>query len=100
LVPFVSIIATIVYLALNVFIIMMWARLVLDLARTFAREWRPRGALLVLAEVVFTVTDPPVKLVRRVIPPLRVGGIALDFAWTIVLLACLLLVSIIVGFIN
>ena len=97
---FVSIIATIVYLALNVFIIMMWARLVLDLARTFAREWRPRGALLVLAEVVFTVTDPPVKLVRRVIPPLRVGGIALDFAWTIVLLACLLLVSIIVGFIN
>ena len=97
---FVSIIATIAYLALNVFIIMMWARLVLDLARTFAREWRPRGALLVLAEVVFTVTDPPIKLVRRAIPPLRVGGIALDFAWTIVLLACLLLVSIIVGFIN
>jgi len=100
LVSFVSIIATIAYLALNVFIIMMWARLVLDLARTFAREWRPRGALLVLAEVVFTVTDPPIKLVRRAIPPLRVGGIALDFAWTIVLLACLLLVSIIVGFIN
>jgi len=100
LVSFVSIIATIAYLALNVFIIMMWARLVLDLARTFAREWRPRGALLVLAEIVFTVTDPPVKLVRRVIPPLRIGGIALDFAWTIVLLACLLLVSVIVGFIN
>jgi YggT family protein len=99
-VSFVSIIATIAYLALNVFIIMMWARLVLDLARTFAREWRPRGALLVLAEIVFTVTDPPVKLVRRVIPPLRIGGIALDFAWTIVLLACLLLVSVIVGFIN
>ena len=97
---FVSIIATIAYLLLNIFIIMMWARLVLDLARTFAREWRPRGVLLVLAEVVFTVTDPPVKLVRRVIPPLRVGGIILDFAWTIVLLACLLLVSIIVGFIN
>ena len=97
---FVSIIATIVYLALNVFIIMMWARLVLDLARTFAREWRPTGPLLVLAEAVFTVTDPPVKLVRRAIPPLRVGGISLDFAWTIVLLACLLLVSIIAGFIN
>jgi len=99
-VSFVSIIATIVYLALNVFIIMMWARLVLDLARTFAREWRPTGPLLVLAEAVFTVTDPPVKLVRRAIPPLRVGGISLDFAWTIVLLACLLLVSIIAGFIN
>jgi len=99
-VSFVSIIATIAYLALNVFIVMMWARLVLDIARTFARQWRPTGVLLILAEVVFTVTDPPVKLVRRVIPPLRVGGIALDFAWTIVLLVSLLLVSVIVGFIN
>ncbi|MCY7412457.1 MAG: YggT family protein [Salinibacterium sp.] len=97
---FVSIIATIFYLVLNLFIIMMWARLVLDLARTFARQWRPRGVLLILAEIVFTVTDPPVKLVRRIVPPLRVGGIALDFAWSIVLLACLLLVSIIAGFIN
>ena len=55
---------------------------------------------LVLAEVVFSVTDPPIKVVRRVIPPLRVGGAALDFAWSIVMLACIILISVTLGFVN
>ena len=76
----VSIVATIIVVALNIFVVIMWARFILDLARAFARNWRPRGLGLVLAEVVFSVTDPPIKLVRRVIPPLRIGGAALDFA--------------------
>jgi YggT family protein len=87
----VSIVATIVYVALTIFFVLMWARFVLDLAVTFARRWRPRGFGLVLAEVVYAVTDPPIKLVRRVIPPLRVGGASLDFAWSIVMLACIIL---------
>ncbi len=97
--PF-SIIATIVYVALTVFFIGMWARFVLDLARMFARQWRPRGIGLVLAEAVYTVTDPPIKAVRRVVPPVRVGGAALDFAWSIVMLACIILISITLGFVN
>lgn len=96
----VSIIATVVYIALTIFFILMWARFVLDLATTFARQWRPRGIGLVLAEVVYSVTDPPIKLVRRVIPPLRIGGASLDFAWSIVMLACVILISICVGFVN
>ena len=78
----------------------MWARFVLDLARAFARNWRPRGLGLVLAEAVFSVTDPPIKLVRRVIPPLRIGGAALDFAWTIVMLATVILISVSLRFVN
>ena len=74
----VLIIALIVYIALTIFFVLMWARFILDLARAFARNWRPRGLGLVLAEVVFSVTDPPIKLVRRVIPPLRIGGAALE----------------------
>lgn len=93
----VSIVATIIYVALFLFIMMMWVRFVLDLVRAFARQWRPRGLGLVLAEAVYTVTDPPIKVVRRVIPPLRLGGISLDFAWTIVLLVCLILLSIVGG---
>jgi YggT family protein len=96
----VSIIATIVYVALTIFFVMMWARFVLDLARTFARQWRPRGLGLVLAEAVYSITDPPVKAVRRVIPPLRIGGASLDFAWSIVMLACIILISITLGFVN
>ena len=78
----------------------MWARFILDLARAFARNWRPRGIGLVLAEAVFTVTDPPIKVVRRVIPPLRIGGAALDFAWTIVMLATVILISVSLRFVN
>ena len=95
-----SIIATIVYVALTVFFVLMWARFVLDLVRVFARRWRPRGIVLVLAEFVYTVTDPPIKLVRRVVPPLRVGGAALDFAWSIVMLVVIILISVALGFVN
>jgi YggT family protein len=99
-VSIVSLIATVVYIALTIFFVLMWARFILDLARTFARQWRPRGIGLVLAEFVFTITDPPIKAVRRVVPPLRVGGAALDFAWSIVMLACIILISISLGFVN
>ena len=95
----VSIIATVVYVALTIFFILMWARFVLDLAVTFARQWRPRGIGLVLAEAVYAVTDPPIKAVRRVIPPLRIGGAALDFAWSIVMLVCVILISVALGFV-
>lgn len=96
----VSIVATIVYLGLTVFFVLMWARFILDLVRVFARRWRPRGVGLVLAEFVYVVTDPPIKLVRRVVPPLRVGGAALDFAWSIVMLAVIILISVALGFVN
>lgn len=99
-VSLVSVIATIVYIALTIFFILMWARFVLDLVRTFARQWRPRGFGLVLAEAVFVVTDPPIKAVRRVVPPLRAGGVAIDFAWSIVMLACIILISVSLGFVN
>ena len=96
----VSIVATIVYVGLTIFFVLMWAHFILDLVRVFARRWRPRGVGLVLAEFVYVVTDPPIKLVRRVVPPLRVGGAALDFAWSIVMLACIILISVTLGFVN
>jgi YggT family protein len=96
----VSIIATIVYIALLLFFVLMWGRFILDLVRTFARSWRPHGAGLVIAEAVYTVTDPPIKAVRRVVPPLRIGNAALDFAWSIVMLVVLILISVTLGFLN
>ena len=95
----VSIIAFVVYIALTIFFVLMWARFILDLARTFARQWRPTGFGLVLAEAVYTVTDPPIKIVRRVVPPLRVGGAALDFAWSIVMLIVIIAMSV-AGFLR
>ena len=96
----VSVIATVLYVVLIVFFVLMWARFVLDLVRMVARQWRPRGLVLLFAETVYVITDPPVKLVRRVIPPLRVGGAALDFAWSIVMLVVIILISVTLGFMN
>ena len=52
----------------------MWVRFVIDWVQMFARSWPPRGVLLVLLEVVFSVTDPPLKALRRVMPPLRLAA--------------------------
>jgi len=76
------------------YIVVLLARLVMDYIPLFNRQWRPRGAMLVIAEIVYTLTDPPIKLLRRFIPPLRVGGFAIDFAFAIVMLACFILLSI------
>jgi len=52
----------------------------------FARSWSPSGPLLVLLEVVYSITDPPIKAMRRLIPTLRIGSIALDLGFIVVLL--------------
>lgn len=82
---------TILSLAITIFSALMWGRLILDWVLVFARSWKPRGALLIICETIYTVTDPPLKLVRKVIPPLRVGDVAIDLAWIIVMVALSLL---------
>lgn len=77
-----------------VFFILLIARLVLDYVQMFARSWRPSGALLVLAEIVYSATDPPLKALRKVIPPLRIGGISLDLSFLVVIIVVQVLISI------
>ena len=72
---------------LDVFFVLLIARLVFDWIQVFARQWTLRGVVLVVAEAVYTVTDPPIKAVRRVVPPLRLGGVGIDLAFLIVALA-------------
>ncbi|WP_291052102.1 YggT family protein [Herbiconiux sp.] len=95
----VAIIATVVYFALLLYFFLMWGRFILDLLRTVRRDWRPTGALLVVAEVAYTVTDPPIRFFRRIIPPLRVGAIALDFGWSITMLLVIVCLSV-AGFVR
>ena len=58
----------------------------------FVRGWRPRGAALVAGGGGYTVTDPPIQVVRRIIPPIRMGGVRVEFSWSIVMLVCLVLI--------
>ena len=68
-------------------------RLVLDWIQVLAREWRPSGPVLVLAEAIYTVTDPPLKFLRRLIPPLSLGTVRLDLAFLVLMLAVSLTLS-------
>jgi len=94
----VAVIASVVYAALFIFILVMWVRFIFDLMVNLNRGWRPRGAAVVIAEVAFTITDPPIRLVRRLVPPLRFGDVSLDFGWAIVLVAAIILSSIVFRF--
>jgi len=90
----VSATASILHTLLLIYFYVMWARFVVDLVSQFNRNWRPRGALLVLANAVFAITDPPIRAVRRILPPLRMGVVALDFGWSIVMLIVIVLMSV------
>ena len=80
---------------LNLFFAALICRLVLDWIQVLARQWRPHGPVLLFAEAVYTVTDPPLKFLRRLIPPLSLGSVRLDMAFLVLILAVGLLQSVV-----
>jgi YggT family protein len=84
-------VGVVIHTVLWVFIALLWVRFVFDWVQAFARSWTPRGPLLVVLEVVYSMTDPPIRALRRVIPPIRLGGVALDLSLLLVLLGAYLL---------
>ena len=89
-----SVIATVLYVLVLLFVVAMLVRIIYDVVQMVAREWRPSGLALVAAEVVYTTTDPPLRAVRRVVPPLRLGGMAIDLAFLLLMLAAWILMAI------
>ncbi|MGI9197403.1 MAG: YggT family protein [Candidatus Nanopelagicales bacterium] len=69
-------------------------RLVFDFVQIFARNWQPRGPILLLAEAIYTLTDPPLRLLRKIIPPLRLGGVQFDLAFLILIIAVQILINV------
>lgn len=83
-----------VYYALFFFWLLLLARIVTEVVRSFARQWRVVGASAVALELIFTITDPPVKLLRRVIPVIRIGGVGLDLSIMVLLLVLFILMRV------
>lgn len=90
-----EILGTTLVIILQVFIGFLWIRFIVDWVQVFARQWEPRGPLLVGLEGVYTVTDPPIVALRRVIPPLRIGSVALDLSFLLVMVGAFLLLSVV-----
>ena len=79
---------------LLVFLVLLFARFVVDWVMVLARSWRPQGLVAAGLEVVYTTTDPPLKAVRKVIPPLNLGSVRLDLGFMVLLIVVLILRSI------
>jgi YggT family protein len=86
----------VLYSILQLFIVALIARLVLDYVQMFARNWQPKGIALLFAEFVFTVTEKPLAFVRRFVPPLRVGSISIDLAFILLFFGVQLLMRVVV----
>lgn len=80
-----NVVGDVLELALWLFFVLLIIRLVLDYVQMFARSWRPTGVVLVVAEAVYTVTDPPLRALRKVIPPLRLGSVSLDLSFLVLI---------------
>jgi YggT family protein len=80
-----TVLAAVAIYVLYVFLGLMFLRLVIDWTMVFARNWRPTGLVAAVLEVAYSVTDPPLRALRRVIPPLRLGSVAIDLAFIVVL---------------
>jgi YggT family protein len=87
-------VGSVIEIVLWVFIALLWVRFVVDWVQIFARSWVPSGVMLVLLEGVYSATDPPIKALRRVIPPLRIGSVSLDLSFLIVMIAAYVLLQI------
>jgi YggT family protein len=90
----VALLLQIVSSVLLVFLILLFARFVVDWVMVLARGWRPQGLVAAGLEVVYSTTDPPLKAVRKVIPPLNLGTIRLDLGFMVLLIAVILLRSV------
>jgi YggT family protein len=73
----------VLFYALSIYLVILLGRLIFSWIQTFSRSWSPTGPLLIIAEVVFTATDPPLRLLRRFIPTVRLGTVALDLSFMV-----------------
>jgi YggT family protein len=90
-------IASVLWFALLVFLLLLIFRLVMEYVFMLARSYRPTGVLAVVLELCYTVTDPPLKALRRVIPPLRVGRVSIDLSFIVLFIAVQILMNVVSG---
>jgi YggT family protein len=89
----VGILKQVLYYVLLAYLLILIARLILSWIQTFSRDWHPTGIVLVVAEAAYTATDPPLRLLRRYIPSLRLGTVALDLSFMVLFLVVVVLMQ-------
>jgi len=81
---------------LTIYLVVLIGRMIFSWVQVFARDWHPSGILLVIAEGIYTITDPPLKFLRRFIPTVRLGMMALDLSFMVLFIVILILLEVVV----
>jgi YggT family protein len=79
---------------LTIYLVILIGRMIFQWVQVFSRDWRPSGILLVIAESIYTVTDPPLRFLRRFLPSLRIGMVALDLSFMVLFIVILILLEV------
>ena len=80
---------------LSIYLVLLIGRMIFSWIQQFSRDWKPSGIVLVLAEACFTPTDPPLRFLRRYIPTVRLGSVALDLSFMLLFLAIIVLLNVV-----
>jgi YggT family protein len=88
-------VASLVYFLLLVFLLLLLFRLIMEYVFLLARSYRPAGPVAAVLELAYSVTDPPLKALRRVLPPLRLGSISLDLGFIVLFIVVRILMSVV-----
>ena len=88
------VVAAVAVYVLWAFIALLFVRFIIDWVMVFARNWRPSGLAAAVLELAYSATDPPLRLLRRLIPPLRLGSFALDIAFLLLFIVCYVLIDV------
>jgi YggT family protein len=94
----VSTVLSVLIIILQLFVFVLLARVILEMVQSFSRSWRPTGFVLVIAEIVYTITDPPLSFLRRFIKPVRLGSIALDLSVLVLFFGVYILIALLGSF--
>ncbi|MDQ1685010.1 MAG: YggT family protein [Frankiaceae bacterium] len=86
---------TVLFYALWAFFGLLWVRFIVDWVMVFARSWRPSGAAAAVLEVTYSATDPPLRALRRFLPPLRLGSMAIDIAFILLFIVTYALIQVV-----
>ena len=90
-----AVVASVLYFLLLVFLLLLLFRLVMEYVFLLARSYRPAGPVAVILELAYSVTDPPLKALRKVIPPLRIGQVSLDLGFLVLFIVVRILMSVV-----
>lgn len=90
-----TVLKVVLYYVLALYLLLLIGRLIFDVLQNYSRSWTPTGGLVKVAEVIYTATDPPLRLLRRYIRPLRLGSVALDLSYMLLFLVIIVLLSVV-----